>query len=87
MFGLGVRVRLGDVRGDGHLAGCRQVDGRLVLVGLLAVVRGDLVRVALLPARLALGELLVELARVEQDERGELDRAGRRMDPPAVAGS
>ena len=45
-----------------------QLDGGLVLVGLLAVVRLDLVRVALLPARLALGELLLELARVEQDE-------------------
>ena len=53
----------------GDLAGRRQLDGRLVLVRLAPVVGGDLVRVALLPACLALGELLVELARVEQDQR------------------
>ena len=63
-----------------------QVDGGLVLVGLAAVVGLDLVGVALLPARLALGELLVELARVEEDERRELDRARGRVDRAAVAG-
>ena len=65
---------------------CRgQVDGGLVFVGFAAVVGRDLVGVALLPARLALGELLVELARVEQDERRELDRACRRVDRAAEA--
>ena len=63
-----------------------QIDGGLVLVGLAAVVGFDLVGVALLPACLALGELLVELAGVEEDERGELDRPRCRVDRAAVAG-
>ena len=63
-----------------RLARSGQVDSRLVLVGFTLVVRDDLVGVALLPARLALGELLVELARVEQDERGQLDGAGGGVD-------
>ena len=67
------------------LAGRREVDRGVVLVGFLAVVGRDLVRVALLPAGLALGELLVELAGVEQDERGQLDRAGGGVDPAAIA--
>ncbi len=74
-------------RRGGRAFACRgQVDGGLVFVGFAAVVGLDLVGVALLPARLALGELLVELARVEEDERRELDRARRRVDRAAVAG-
>ena len=68
------------------LARARQLERRLVLVGLAAVVGRDLVGVVLLPARVSFRELLVELARVEQDERRQLDRAGRRVDPSAVAG-
>ena len=67
--------RLGLDRGLLGATGGGQVDGRLVRLGLLAVVRLDLVRVALLPARLALGELLVEVPGVEQDEGRQLDRA------------
>ncbi len=63
-----------------------QLDGLRVLVGLLAVVGLDLVGVALLPARVALGELLVELARVEQDQGRQLDRSGGRVDRAAVPG-
>ena len=66
-------------------AGSGQVDGGLVFVRFTAIVGLDLVRVALLPARLTLGELLVELSRVEEDERGELDRACGRVDRTAVA--
>jgi len=62
-----------------------EVDGGLVLVGLLLVVGGDGVGVTLLPARLALGELLVELARVEEDEAGQLDRPGGGVDGASVA--
>ena len=68
------------------LAGAGQLERRLVLVGLATVVGRDLVGVVLLPARVSFRELLVELARVEQDERRQLDRAGRRVDPSAVAG-
>ena len=66
------------VGGERH----RGLVGRL----LLAVLGRGLVGVALLPAHAALGELLVELARVQQDQRRELDRAGRRVDRAAVAG-
>ena len=66
------------VGGEGH--------GGLVGRLLLAVLGRGLVGVALLPAHAALGELLVELARVEQDQRRELDRAGRRVDRAAIAG-
>src|SRR2546423_13699392 len=38
-----------------------------------------------LPTRLSLGELLVEPARVEQHEIGELDRPARRVDRTLVA--
>src|SRR5947208_2910999 len=47
-----------------------QVDGSLVVGLLLAVVGGDQVGMLPFPARLALRELLLELARVEQDELG-----------------
>ena len=40
---------------------------------------------ALLPARLTLRELLMELAGIEQDQGRELDRAGRGVDRAAVA--
>ena len=63
-----------------------EIDRRLVRLRLLAVVGLDLVGVALLPARLALGELLVEVPGVEQDERRELDGAGGRMDRPIEPG-
>lgn len=57
---LGVGVRR---RGRGLArAGGGQVDSRLVGVGFLEVVCRHLVRVAALPACLALGELLVETA-------------------------
>src|SRR5258708_25452274 len=39
---------------------------------------------ALLPAGLALGELLMELARIEQDQGGQLDRSGRRVNGPPI---
>ena len=59
----------------------RSRPGRLGLV--LAVLDDRLVGMALLPASIALGELLLELARVEQHERGQLDRARGRPDRPA----
>ncbi len=66
-----------------RLAGGGQVDGRVVGVGLLAVVARGPLRVALLPASLALGELLVEVSGVEEDEGSQLDRAGGGVDRPA----
>ena len=74
----------GAARARPRLARGGQVDSRLVLVGLAPVVGLDLVGVPLLPACLALGELLVELAGVEQDERRELDRAGGGVDRTLV---
>ncbi len=55
-------------------------DGRLVQIRLLAIVGLDLVGVSLLPARLALRELLVQMPGVEQHELGELDGPGGRVD-------
>ncbi len=58
----------------------RQLDRRLVR-GLVASILGRrLVRVATLPAGAPLGELFLELARVEQDEGGQLDRPAGRPD-------
>ena len=50
-----------------------------------SVVGRDLVGMALLPARLALGELLVEVARVEQDERRPARTCRRSRGSSAVA--
>ena len=87
--GHGTRVRARVMgRLDGGLLGAArggEIDGGLVLGRLLRVVGGDLIGMALLPARLALGELLVQVSRVEEHERGQLDRAVRRVDLPAVA--
>ena len=66
-------------------AGRCQVDRRLVGLRLRTVVGRDLVGMTLLPARLAFREFLVQVPRVEQHERRELDRAGRRMDRAVVA--
>ena len=51
-----------------------------------AVFGRGLVRVALLPAGIPLRELLVELARVEQDQSRQLDRPRRREDRAPIAG-
>ena len=59
----------------------RGLEGHLVL----AVLDDGLVRMALLPAGIALGELLLELPGVEEDERRQLDRAIGRLDRPAEA--
>ena len=62
------------------LAGLRQLDGRLergLVPGLLGL---GTIRVPPLPAPFALGELLLEPARVQQHQAGELDRPGRRTD-------
>ena len=67
------------------LSGGGQLDRRLVLVGFAPVVGRDLVGVALLPAGLALGELLVQLPRVEEDQGRQLDGARRGVDRAAVA--
>ena len=77
--------RAGGLDGDLLLgtAGGREVDRRLVGVRLLAVVGLDLVGMALLPARLALGELLVQVSGVEEHEGRQLDGPGRRVDRPA----
>src|SRR4029079_15478308 len=66
--------------------GCRDLAGRdverlLVRRLLLRIVGGDLVGVALLPAGLALRELLLELAAVEEDELGQLARPSGRDHP------
>ena len=77
---------LADLAGRTGLAvlpGLGEREGGRVRVGVLAVLGRGLVRVALLPAGVALGELLVQLPRVQQDERRQLDRAGRRMDGAA----
>ena len=66
--------------------GLREIDRRLVRVGLLAIVRLDLVRVALLPAGLALGEFLVQVPGVQEHEGGKLHGPGGRVDGTAVAG-
>ena len=58
----------------------------LVTVRGLAVLCRRLRGIALLPARIALGELLVELAGVQQDERREFDRPGGGVDRTGVAG-
>ena len=79
------RVRRGgardQVRRRGRVLG--QVDRRLVGRPLLLVVGDRLVGMLPLPARLALRELLLELAGVEQDELGQLARcrASRRSGP------
>ena len=52
----------------------------------LGVFDRGLFRMARLEAGVALGELLVELAGVEQDERGELDRPRGRVDLARVPG-
>ena len=78
--GAGSTCVVGRTSSGPSVAGLGEGDRRRVLVGLLAVVGRGLVGVALLPARVALRELLVELAGVEQDERRQLDRAGRRVD-------
>ena len=75
--------RDGDVRQrDGHRDPCGatpsgQLHRGLVRLRLLPVVGLDLVRMAPLPARFALRELLVEAARIEEHERRELDRCRR----------
>ncbi len=63
----------------------REVDRRLVRIGLLAVIGLDPVGVALLPAELALRELLVELARVEEHETRQLGCAVGEVDGSAEA--
>ncbi len=83
--GCGCGGAAGAARTRPRLARGGQVDSRLVLVGLAPVVGLDLVGMPLLPARLALGELLVELAGVEQDERRQLDRAGGGVDGAAIS--
>ena len=65
------------LRGEGHR--------RLVRRKIAAVLVGGLVGVATLPAHAPLGELLLELARIEQDEPGQLDGAVGRPDRPAEA--
>ena len=67
-------------------AGRGKVDRGLVRLGLGLVVRLDQIGVALLPAGLALGELLVQVTGVEKYEGRQLDRPGRRMDLALVAG-
>ena len=77
---------LGLDRGLLRTARSGQVDRRLVGLRLGSVICLDEVRVALLPARLALGELLVQVSRVEQHERRQLDGPGGRVDRARVAG-
>ena len=63
----------------------RQIDGRLVGRHLLPVVGHHLVRMAVLPAVVALRELLVQAAAVEQDELAELGRGGGDVNGAAEA--
>ena len=63
-----------------------QVDRRLVHRGLRTIVGLDLIGMAPLPARLALGELLVQVPRVEEHECRELDRSRRGVDLARKAG-
>ena len=66
------------------LALAGQLQGRRVLGKFAAVIGLDLVRVALLPARLALGEFLVEAAAVQEDEGRQLGGTGGGVDVAAV---
>jgi hypothetical protein len=80
--------RTGRLDSDFLLRPARRGEGDrgLVVLGLLAVVGLDVSGMALLPAGLALGEFLVEVPRIEQDEPRKLDRARSRVDGPAEAG-
>ena len=89
-LGLGIHGRRAGRPGLGGLnsgllipaavAPLRQLDGGAVVLGRDPVLRGGPFGVPPLPARAALGELLVEPPRVEEYEGRQLDRAGRRVD-------
>ena len=70
---------------DPVLAVLGEVQRGLVGIDVLPIVGRDELRVALLPAGVALRELLVEVAGVEQHDRGQLHGARRGVDRARVA--
>ncbi len=70
----------GCLLGVDRVAGGGEVHRGRVGLRVLSIFRGDPVRMTFLPAGIALGELFVQLPRVEEDERRKLDRAGRGVD-------